>query len=184
MSIRPEQRNTALAMLQRLVYSKTLDEYDRHLQHLADSEMTLVYEYIMRNWHGIRAEWVVGLTQETLTLSQKTTNRLESLNKHVKAVVSKFAALPVSFDQFFVFLDSWQDERNYCAARMLDVPVVCLDPVERLWRQHLTPYAWEMMSSHFMQSQELEVTIEDSRYQVCCFVGILSDIDINLSLFR
>jgi hypothetical protein len=84
--------------------------------------MPLVTDYFARNWHDIRADWVVGLTTESLTLSQRTANRLESMNKHLKSVVSKFASLPVFFAEFFAFIDSCRDERNYRAARMRMLP--------------------------------------------------------------
>ena len=166
MSFRPEQRNTVLSLLHRLVYSKNQEEYDRHLAALEQANFPMVMDYVKRSWHSIRWEWVVGLKAESLMLSQHTTNRLESLNKHIKSVISKFSNLPVFFDHFFIFLDSYRDERDYRALRMLDIAISCENPSERQYRSHLTTYAWEQMEGQFRQAMHLQVTCSDGRFQV------------------
>jgi zinc finger SWIM domain-containing protein 3 len=138
MSLRPEQRDTALSMLERLAYSRNEDEYDRNLKILEGAEMPLVLSYYMANWHEERNQWVVGLRSQTLTLSQNTTNRLENVNKHIKAVVTKFSSLPEFFSSFFLYLDSMRDEKNHRTAHMLELPVHCSNAGEAIFRKKHT----------------------------------------------
>ena len=106
-------------------------------------------------------------------LSQQTTNRLESLNKHIKSVVCKFSNLTVFFDHFFLFLDSCRDERDLRAARMLDVTIASTDKNEHKFRSHLTKYAWEQMERQFTRARCVQVvTLPDGSFCVDGRAGV------------
>ena len=58
LGLRPSERDHALEVLTRLVYSKSEAEYMRHYQVLLDSGLRSVIEYYNNNWHPIRHQWV------------------------------------------------------------------------------------------------------------------------------
>jgi zinc finger SWIM domain-containing protein 3 len=158
MHISTIQRDTALSLLGRLTHSRSKEEYEKNFQALKDANLPMVYDYIERNWHAERKQWVEGLKAECLSLTETTTNRLESFNKNTKSVVPKLSALPAFFSNFFKIIDTYRDEREGRVATMLDVAINCPDPIERQYRQYLTKYAWQQMAPQFSKFASLEVT--------------------------
>jgi hypothetical protein len=176
MAITSEQRDLALAHLSQLAYSSNIAEYDLNLEVLQSSRMPLVVEYFLANWDNIRHEWVVGLTAQLLTLDQRTTNRLENINKQIKDTVTCLAALPAFFSEFFLYLASSRSERDQRAAIMIDTPVRSADPIELQFKEHLTDYAWKQMAEQFELAKQLsEAVTPDSRpnHQNIFEVGII-----------
>ncbi|ELU04042.1 hypothetical protein CAPTEDRAFT_206268 [Capitella teleta] len=159
MAITSEQRDLALAHLSQLAYSSNIAEYDLNLEVLQSSRMPLVVEYFLANWDNIRHEWVVGLTAQLLTLDQRTTNRLENINKQIKDTVTCLAALPAFFSEFFLYLASSRSERDQRAAIMIDTPVRSADPIELQFKEHLTDYAWKQMAEQFELAKQLSEAV-------------------------
>lgn len=71
-----------------------------------------VMEYYNKNWHGIRNEWVMGMTFNTRNCMNKTNNRLESFNGKLKSDISTFSTLEGFVEKLFIVLDCVRLERD------------------------------------------------------------------------
>lgn len=80
MSVTPALRIAILEELQSICYPRTNEEHSQLLQSIQDMECPLVMVYFMKNWCPIGHEWVSGL-QGSLTLDNRTNNRVESINQ-------------------------------------------------------------------------------------------------------
>ena len=104
LGIRPGERDHALEILTKLVYSKSETEYIQNYEFLRNSGLQTVIDYYNTNWHPIRHEWVECFKGANFTLGEKTNNRLECINSKIKSVCTKYASLSTFFTQFFRFL--------------------------------------------------------------------------------
>lgn len=57
LGITPNQRTLSLELIQKLVYSKTDNDYQTYLEALKNSVPQTVYGYLMKNWNSSRDEW-------------------------------------------------------------------------------------------------------------------------------
>ena len=91
MGIRCGERELALELMTKLVYSKSESIYMENYQQLLDSGLSNVISYYNDNWHEIREEWVEGYKGAHFTLGESTNNRLENINGKIKSVCSRLA---------------------------------------------------------------------------------------------
>ena len=61
LGISQAERQLALEILSKIVYSKTEASYEELKKQLQDSVPNSVYDYFIKNWDGIKMEWVEGL---------------------------------------------------------------------------------------------------------------------------
>ena len=144
LGLRPGERDHALEVLTRLVYSKSEAEYMRHYQVLLDSGLRSVIEYYNNNWHPIRHQWVECFKGANFTMGEKTNNRLECINSKVKSVCSKYASLATFFDQFFAVLSCLRNERDHTTLMAMVKKRITTQPEEspeEKFAELLTPYA-------------------------------------------
>ena len=80
LGIKPGERDHALELFTKLVYSKSENEYDENYQELLQSGLSTVISYYNINWHPIRLEWVECLKGVNFSLGETTNNRLENIN--------------------------------------------------------------------------------------------------------
>ncbi|CAC5385665.1 unnamed protein product [Mytilus coruscus] len=93
------QRNAALELIQKLVYSRTDEDYEEVYKEIEEMCPSAVIGYNKSNWHGIRKEWVSGMQLDEETFLNATNNRLESFNQKFKSVVCTNATLDDCFDK-------------------------------------------------------------------------------------
>lgn len=98
MGITSSQRNAALELIQKLVYSRTEEDYQEVYKEIEEVCPSAVIGYIKSNWHGIRKEWVSGMQLDEGTFLKATNNRLESFNQKLKSVMCTNATLDDFFD--------------------------------------------------------------------------------------
>ena len=91
MGIRCGERELALELMTKLVYSKSESIYMENYQQLLDSGLSNVISYYNDNWHEIREEWVEGYKGAHFTLGESTNNRLENINGKIESVCSRLA---------------------------------------------------------------------------------------------
>lgn len=89
MNIRAAQRDLCLDILQKIVYSRSGDEYEANFGLLQASGVQSVINYYINNWHSIRDQFVECFKGRNVTLGNRTNNRLESINEKIKSVCSK-----------------------------------------------------------------------------------------------
>ena len=95
------EREYALELMERIVYSKSPEEYELNYQLLQDSGLHRVLDYYDKNWLPIKEQWVQCFKGANFTLGESTNNRLESINAKIKSVCTRYATLPTFFTQFF-----------------------------------------------------------------------------------
>ncbi|KAL5239021.1 hypothetical protein ACI65C_006431 [Semiaphis heraclei] len=98
----PNERDTAKEIIQNIIYCKSELEYDNLYQHLKTVAPETVIEYYNKNWHGIRDEWVIGMTYMTGNFMNKTNNKLESFNGKLKSVISCSSTLEHFVKKLFI----------------------------------------------------------------------------------
>ena len=72
LGIRSGERDHALEIIMKLVYSKSESEYEEHYQDLLQSGLKTVVSYYNSNWHDIRHEWVECFKGVSFTLGERT----------------------------------------------------------------------------------------------------------------
>ena len=157
----PGERDHALELMSLLAYSSSEEKYEDHYKQLKASGLRSVIEYYDVNWHPVRHQWVQGFKGHTLSLNTKTNNRLESINAKIKSVCSKYASLPVFFDQFLSLLSCLRNERDHSTLMALakkSVSTFNVDSAEHQYAEALTPYALEYV--HKQLSLRHKVNIE------------------------
>ena len=60
LGISQAERQLALEILSKIVYSKTEASCEELKKQLQDSVPNSVYDYFIKNWDGIKMEWVEG----------------------------------------------------------------------------------------------------------------------------
>ncbi|GFN90037.1 Zinc finger swim domain-containing protein 1 [Plakobranchus ocellatus] len=182
------QRKLYLQVLQSLAYAKNQEEYDELLTRLESIENQKLIRYFMRNWHEIRQEWVLGLTNEAQHLGNHTNNRLEAINQKLKQVMKRNAGLGEFASGLMLCLDSLEQEREARAAMVFEKVNVyqytgCGSLEEYLKR--LTPFAFQKVRSQFEESRSLTVSGEDEEQEHITFGDYTaSSRDCNCGFFR
>jgi len=65
------ERTLCLQILQKIVFSKSADEYELHYDKLKETKIYSVLQYFDKNWHPIKNEWVVCFQSKFMTLGYK-----------------------------------------------------------------------------------------------------------------
>lgn len=160
MGINEAQRASALKVMQSLVYASTESQYDSLRDHLHSTMPASVVRYFEANWHTCRCEWVLCWQRENVTFGERTNNRLESVNRRLKAVVKKGSSLPVFFKDLAA---SMRHERDHNFVNALDKVATrpyAAGSVEALFTERLTPFALKLTLKQLSLSKALEVTVD------------------------
>nr|XP_047143869.1 uncharacterized protein LOC124817611 [Hydra vulgaris] len=112
MNIFKAQRLVALKALQNMTYATTEKEYETLRDEFHKVMPLSVVKYIEVNWHACRFEWVHCWQQQNVTFGECTTNRLESIIRRIKAVVSLLSPLPIFFKDLLTVIACMRQERD------------------------------------------------------------------------
>ena len=157
MGITSAERNRCLEILTDLAYSKSPNEYDKHLQALGNISSS-VKEYIELNWIPIKDQWVSCFKDNTFNLGERTNNRLETTFGKFKSVCSKYASLMQFFHEFFSVLASLRSERNHhylMAFTRRPIDYGTLDSTLQLYSDFLTPYSFNFVRKQFTKASSV-----------------------------
>ncbi|XP_065675633.1 uncharacterized protein LOC136091849 [Hydra vulgaris] len=113
MNISEAQRLIALKALQKMTYAATEKEYEMLRDEFHKVMPPSVVKYVEVNWHACRFEWVRCWQQQNVTFGECTTNRLESINRRIKAVVSLLSPLPIFFKDLLSVIACMRQERDH-----------------------------------------------------------------------
>lgn len=111
-----------------------------------------VVRYYEENWHHIKEEWVRYWQQQNLTFGERTTNRLESINKRIKAVVQLLSPLPIFFRDLLAVKDCMRRERNHAFIKSnerIPIKLANQSSVEREFSNVLTPFSSDLVLKEF-----------------------------------
>ena len=145
------ERVTVLEKLHQLAYSKNEDDYMSLYQEFVElCPNHLVQEYFDRNWHQIRKEWVQGLKNQNMNLSNNTNNRIESFFQKLKSCVSPHDSMKNFISKFLGLVETLRTERRfkYVSGK---IPVTeSISPTEREYYTVLTPLHSSMSRSRYI----------------------------------
>lgn len=116
-NITKNERESALDVIQRLVYSTSMDFYDSTYQELVDLNLVEVLQYYNDNWHGIRDEWTLYGRNKFANYLNYTNNRTESINQKFKMLANRYANLFTFFNNLFSTVAVLASERNIRAVK-------------------------------------------------------------------
>ena len=97
MGISQEQRLGILNILQRLAYADLEEIYTTAYVELVGFRIGKLSAYYNNNWHPIRLERVHGMKHNKFSMHNSTNNRVESMNKHLKSVITKYSNIETFF---------------------------------------------------------------------------------------
>jgi len=107
-----------------------------------------VVRYFDANWHPCRQEWVLCWQRENVTFGERTNNRLESVNRRLKAVVRSGSSLPQFFKDLTAAIGCMRHERVQALLTATDK--VCVRPysadsVQAQFSSALTSFATRLV---------------------------------------
>ncbi len=97
--ITAQQRTEALNILQKLVYSRSKESYDKLYKQLCDLKLESVTAYFNENWHTIRDEWTTHGRNTHAHYLNSTNNLTERLNRTLKQIGSRYSG-----KSYFLFM--------------------------------------------------------------------------------
>ena len=97
MGISQEQRLGILSILQRVAYADLEEIYTTTYVELVGLGIGKLSAYYNNNWHPIRLERVHGMKHNKFSMLNSTNNRVESMNKHLKSVITKYSNILTFF---------------------------------------------------------------------------------------
>lgn len=121
-------KHDCLVVIEKMIYSKSQKAYDDLYKVLRKIATDEALEYFDCNWHSIYDEWT-AFSMNCETLGNFTNNRLESINKHIKTVVKKRSSLVDFLDNFFIWIQSHNQENDTKTARALLKRPVLMDSI-------------------------------------------------------
>ncbi|XP_075740225.1 uncharacterized protein LOC142786424 [Rhipicephalus microplus] len=138
------EQETALDILQRMVYAKNEDEYQDLYALLKMSAARAVVEYFDANWHTLHDEWVMGTKWLCGNFFNATKNLAENMSSKLKQLVKHFSSLEMFVERFFAMIYAQRNEKMHKAALMLQKQRVVTngDEATKLYLKLLTPYAY------------------------------------------
>ena len=167
MEINKQQKETCLRHLQKLLYSRSEEEYTIHYANFCKEAPSNVLNYYNVNWHSVKYEWVRGFLCES-NFNNLTNNRIESFNQKLKLFLEKHSYLTNFLEQLFAFLAVHQNERNTLAKNVSRRPTFEMTNDEEKYFSLLTNYGFKYVSQQMEEMIHVKFVckIEDTTYVV------------------
>lgn len=178
LEITKEERSICLEIAQNLANAEDEDEYDAIFNQIKNLNYGSFQEYMEKNWHPIRSEWVMCF-QNALSYQNRTNNRLESINSKVIQIVRRHSKIPDMFRDLDIFLMSLRIERDRRAALTIQkVPLNVNTPHEgqKEYLSLLTPYAFKVLCKRYellSKVEEVETAIDEEFISIASSEGTL-----------
>ena len=103
-------------IFQSMCYSRSAEEYKNFYQKFKKVAPMHVQSYFNKNWHNIRAEWVLSFVFSCGNFFNTTNNRVESFNGKLKTVIDHYSTLEQLIQGLFTVVYSTRNERNHKVA--------------------------------------------------------------------
>lgn len=171
--ISKQERDLSLEYLQKLVYSEDESQYNSLYTQFKECVPQSVSQYFDKNWHHLRHEWLVS-NMISSNLNNRTNNRMESMNHKIKQVVPRNSTLIQFIKNFFIFMDTHNQERDAKAANhILKKPLVqFLDHQEDLlqYMNLLTNYSFDYVHKQINSIEKVKIMNKSDNgfFEVSC----------------
>lgn len=106
-----------MEIITRLVYSRTLDDYNLAYEELCALQLDLVSKYYDENWHAIREQWTIHGRNNYAFYMNTTNNRSERLNRTFKQLSNRHAGLLTFFENISTTVAVLASEKDIKAIR-------------------------------------------------------------------
>lgn len=116
-SVTKNQRIASLEIIQKIVYSRTAEEYNSLYEELLNLDLPEVSSYFNENWHVIRDEWTLHGRNRHANYMNATNNRLESLNGKLKMIGNRYANLLSCFENLSISISVLTSEKDIQSVR-------------------------------------------------------------------
>jgi len=169
MSISEPQRSSALQLFQAIAYANTEKQYIDLRDKLHATMPASVIRYFESNWHPCRCEWVMCWQRQNVTFGERTNNRLESVNRRLKAVVKTSSTLPVFFKDLLATVNCMRHERDHSFVTTMEKVSVKPFPhgsVEDEFSSSITPFAFQFVLHQLKLSSTTDVTVTDGNVAI------------------
>lgn len=159
LGISQAERQLALEILSKIVYSKTEASYEELKKQLQDSVPNSVDDYFIKNWDGIKREWVEGLKSGSCNFLNRTNNRLESINAKLKSVVTRYSDMVSFFQDLMKCIASLKAEQNQRALNTISKTPLTSYRTEshKKYEKLLTPFAYSHIKKELDKADQAEV---------------------------
>ena len=161
------EKSLSINLLHKLIYSKSQEEYNRFHKELKDSCPKSVVHYFNKNWDPIQKQWsIFGMTNANL--GNFTNNGTESLNARIKGHTDLYLSLLIFFQRFFGWLRSRSaEDQNVKGATFLKVFTVASNDTEKIFRNLLTPFAYERIKVQLLLRRKVNIVRFDANKLEC-----------------
>lgn len=146
MGITSDERDRALEMITKIVYSKSEEAYEANVEELKAAKWKAVADYFLDNWHPIKEQWVACFKDLVFNLGETTNNRLESTNAKIKSVCSRYGSMLQFFTEMSAVLGALRNERHHqqiMGASRQSTGIEAYEKDIRKYAEVLTPYAFK-----------------------------------------
>ncbi|KAH9384541.1 hypothetical protein HPB48_026549 [Haemaphysalis longicornis] len=113
MDITPQERDEALTLLQKMVFSRSNEAFEKLQEEFDQTVCQEIRSYYDKNWRPIKDEWYTGPQFMSENFNNTTNNRIESLNSKLKSVIKKNSSLEEFVCSLFTILNALSDERDH-----------------------------------------------------------------------
>jgi zinc finger SWIM domain-containing protein 3 len=164
MGITEDQRISALKALQGIAYATSDEEYNTKRDDLHRCLPASIVRYYEANWHSCKEEWVRCWQQQNLTFGERTTNRLESINKRIKAVVNLLSPLPIFFKDLFAVIDCMRRERDHAfivGSERISVKAALRGTIQHEFSNIVTSLALDFVLQQLEEAEKLNIVSEN-----------------------
>ena len=96
-----------------IAWANSEEAYKVNLKLLQNTKLHTLVDYFMENWDSIKEQWVMFYKGQSFNLGEPTNNRTESTFRHAKNVCTKYASLMQFFNEFFLVLKTFRNQRNH-----------------------------------------------------------------------
>lgn len=162
MHISEQQRGASLALLQRLAYANSENEYSELRNSLHATAAQSIVNYYEANWHHCRREWVLCWQRQNITFGERTTNRLESVNRRLKAAIKTGSSLPDFFRDLVATVACMRNERAHASLVATDKVSVTQYPAQSAhckFSNALTPFARNLVFKQLKLASDMQTEL-------------------------
>lgn len=115
-----EKRDSALSILQKMVYCDCADSYKNLYQQLKDLDSPELMDYFNRNWHGKTDQWTLFGQNDVMHFGNRTNNRLERFNRDLQDTIKKYSSIVEAFNGMMIAVNAHRLERHQRAISMIN----------------------------------------------------------------